>query len=96
MLKHQDEIAQHQEQVTQMAITMDTELAKMKDQYEKKVDQARAEGQVYTGTNTQDDEDKIALLLNTGTLKLQIKNLERKAKRSKAELDEARAEQEEL
>ncbi len=40
------------------------------------MDRARAEGVVYTGANTQDDEDRIALLLRTGTLALKIKSLE--------------------
>eukprot|EP00353_Schmidingerella_taraikaensis_P011546 CAMPEP_0185569700 /NCGR_PEP_ID=MMETSP0434-20130131/2242_1 /TAXON_ID=626734 ORGANISM="Favella taraikaensis, Strain Fe Narragansett Bay" /NCGR_SAMPLE_ID=MMETSP0434 /ASSEMBLY_ACC=CAM_ASM_000379 /LENGTH=80 /DNA_ID=CAMNT_0028184567 /DNA_START=798 /DNA_END=1040 /DNA_ORIENTATION=- len=75
---------------------MDIELAKLKDEYEKKLEQAQTEGQIYTGQNTQDDEDKIALLLNTGTMAMKIKSLERKEKRSKAVLAEARGEQEEL
>lgn len=75
-----------------MAMTMDSECAKMKEKYEAKVKQIQAEGQVYTVANTADDEDKIGLLLNAGTLHMKIKLLERKAKRAKAELDEARSE----
>ena len=57
---------QHEEAITKMAIQMDTELAKMKSECEQKVKEARQEIE-YTGANSEADEEKLALLLNSGT-----------------------------
>ena len=57
---------QHEEAITKMAIQMDTELAKMKSECDQKVKEARQEIE-YTGANSEADEEKLALLLNSGT-----------------------------
>ena len=65
-----------------MAMTMDTELYKMKEDYDRKVKEiekqvkvlsAQGSQQQYTAENTEEDESKIALILRAGTLTLQIK-----------------------
>ena len=65
-----------------MAMTMDTELYKMKEDYDRKVKEmekqvkvlsAQGSQQQYTAENTEEDESKIALILQAGTLSLKIK-----------------------
>lgn len=67
----------------------------MKLACEREIEQARAEGVIYSGSNTQDDEDRIALLLRTGTLALKIKSLESALKKSKDEITGAKAREDE-
>ena len=64
---------------------MDTELAKMKDECDQRVEEARKEIE-YTGGNNENDEEKLAILLNSGTQVLKIKSLERANKAKDKEL----------
>ena len=45
---------------------MDTELAKMKEECDRRVEEARKDIE-YTGSNSEQDEEKLAILLNSGT-----------------------------
>ena len=82
---------EHEEALSNMAIQMDTELAKMKKECEQKVNEARQEIE-YTGANNEADEDKLALLLNNGTKVLQIKNLRKANDRKDKEIEGLKAE----
>ena len=85
---------QHEAQLAEMAMTMDTELFKMKEEYERKLEDLQLQalsntnGKInnsgYSETNTEDDENKIGLILNTGTLKLKIKSQQKKIDRLQA------------
>ena len=70
---------------------MDSELAKMKAECEKKVTEARQEIE-YTGANNEADEERLALLLNNGTQVLKIKGLQRAVASKDKELAELKAE----
>ena len=75
---------------------MDSELASMKEECDKKIEQARSEGGAYTAANTEDDEQKIELLLRTGTLTFQIRDLKRDVKRLTKELEVAQQREKDL
>ena len=45
---------------------MDTELAKMKDECDRRVEEARKDVE-YSDGNNENDEEKLAILLNSGT-----------------------------
>ena len=45
---------------------MDTELAKIKSDCDRKMEEARKDIE-YTGANSEADEDKLAIILNSGT-----------------------------
>ena len=87
---------QHQQQIQAMAMQMDSELASMKEECDKKIEQARSEGGAYTAANTEDDEQKIELLLRTGTLTFQIRDLKRDVKRLTKELEVAQQREKDL
>lgn len=65
---------------------MDMELGRMKEECDKRIKEAATPA--YTGTNSEDDEEKIGLLLKVGTLHLQIKGLKKTVERQAKELNE--------
>ena len=82
---------QHEEKVSTLVIQMDTELAKMKEECDRRVEEARKDIE-YTDGNSEQDEEKLAILLNSGTQVLKIKSLERAIKSKDKELEALRAE----
>ena len=61
--------ALHEAQLGEMAIQMDMELAKMKADCDRKIEEVRQQARgEYTDINTEEDEEKIGLILKVFTL----------------------------
>ena len=67
---------------------MDMELGNMKEQCDKQIKEAASATPAFTDTNTEDDEEKIGILLKVGTLHLQIKGLKKTVESQAKELSE--------
>ena len=63
----------------------------MKEECDRRVEEARKDIE-YTGGNSEQDEEKLAILLNSGTQVLKIKSLERAIKSKDKELEALRTE----